>query len=79
MRLNRAGGRAAAVEKNGYGRADGVLILGKPVDQLVASRLRMAWLAPGKFRPSVQQAIAINEYAHQCHPAKVLVPAGMEI
>jgi hypothetical protein len=39
----------------------------------------MAWLARGEFRPSVQQAIAINEYAHQCHRAKLAVPAGMEM
>jgi hypothetical protein len=58
-----------AVENNGYGGADGVAIERETVDEFVASGGGVARFARSQFRPVMQQAVAVNEYAHQSHEA----------
>ena len=56
-----------AIEHDGDGSAGRVTVEAQHMHQFIARRRGMARFAGREFRPTVQQAVAIDEYAHERH------------
>src|SRR5436190_5943924 len=68
-----------AVKDNRDGRATGVAVLGKDVDQLLSGGRRVARFAGRKRRPTVQQAVSVHQYPHQSHTKRSLASSGPKL
>ena len=70
------GRRSAAVEKNRYRRTDGILVTRENVNQFFARRGGMARFAGRQLRPTMQEAVTINQYADERHISIVALRSG---
>ena len=71
-RLGGIGWRAAAVKDDGKWCSDGVPVLGKLADEFLTGGSRVPGLTGRQLLPSMQETVAINEYANDCHVRSIV-------
>ena len=64
---------ARAVKENSHRCADGVLVMREATDELIPGGFGMARLPRRQLRPTVEQAVAVNQDAHQRHEKSILI------